>query len=251
MKAILIISLSIFYSFSFSQDRDSLIDGFSENLKAYKNTIDGTFLLKKNNKVKFKNLKFILPIWGYFQVLDENNLKFYIDNKGRKQKKTKINLGLCGTVPHYTCEIKIDNDKFIITKDETFYDYGNKEPFEVIDSIKKEGIDKIYFTNKLQKINYNENDFVFNFTKTFPYAVIIEKGTKKGILYNGQLSFYDEIIETKNWITKVKIDNKVGFYNLTEIKYSDLSDFIFGLARFTLEDGKKGYVDINGKEYFD
>lgn len=251
MKTTLSILLILISSFSYSQDIDSLLFEYGDNLKVYKNNIDGTFLLKKNNKVKLKKLKFVLPIWGYCQVLDENNNKFYIDEKGRKQKKTKIKLGLCGTVPHYTCEIKSDNEKYIITKDETLNDYKNKEPFEVIDSIKKELIDKIYFTNNLKVINYNENDFVFNFTKTFPYAVIIEKESKKAILCNGILRYFDEIFETKNWITKVRIDNKVGFYNLTQIKYKEIENYVFGLARFIEPNGRKGYVDINGKEYYD
>ena len=251
MKTTLTILLIFYFSHSFSQDKDSLMFDFGENLKVYKNTNDTTFLLKKNNKIKYKKLKFVLPIWGYLQVLDENNIKFYIDKVGRKKNKTKIHLSLCGTVPNYTCEIKTENEKFIITKDETFYDYENKKPFEIVDSIKKEGIDKIYFTNKSQKIEYDENDFVFNMIKTFPYAVIVEKGTKKGILCNGNLSFYDEIFETNNWVTKVRIDNKVGFYNLTEIKYLELGEYNFGLARFKQQNGKKGYVDMNGKEYYD
>ncbi len=240
-----------FYFASYSQEKDSLVYEFGENMTVYKSINDGTFLLKKKNKIKFKNLKFTLPIWGYLQVLDENNFMFYIDSKGEKQQRPNISLNVCGTVPHYTCEIKEDNDKYIITRDETFLDYENKIPFEIIDSIKKEGINKIYFTNNLQVIKYDENDFVFTFTNAFPSAVIIEREVEKGILHQGKLILYDEIFETKNWVTKVRLDNKVGYYNLTEIKYSHLEEFVFGLAKFKIENGKAGYIDMNGKEYYD
>ncbi len=62
---------------------------------------------------------------------------------------------------------------------------------------------------------------------------------------------YDEVIGTKNWVTKVRIGSLIGYYNLTAIKYATLGDFIFGLARFSLANGSKGYVDVYGKEYYD
>ena len=252
MKALFSIILLLFSTnLIYSQNQDSLVFDYGNKMQLFKNISDQTFFLKKGNKIKYKKLKFVMPIWGYIQVLDENNSKFYIDDKGRRQKKTKINLELCGTVENYTCEIKEINENYIITKDEIFIDHNNEKPPIVIDSIKKEGINKIYFSNNSRKIDYDGNDFMFNFTKTFPNAVIIEKGDKKGILFDGELNFFDEIISTKKWILKVSLNKKIGYYKITPIKYAELNDFIFGLAKFKLENGKTGYVDIDGKEYYD
>ena len=253
MKNITLLTIIIiFYSnILFSQDKDSLFFDFGDKMQVFKNIPSNTFSLKKGNNLKYKNLKFVLPLWEYIQVLDKNNLKFYIDKNGKKQKKTKIKLELCGTVPNYNCEIIEKNDKYIITIDETFYDSKNLVKAEVIDSISKREVDKIYFSNNSQKINYDENDFVFNFTKTFPFTAIIEKDNQKGILNNGKVIFFDEIISTKNWIFKIRVNNKIGFYQITETKYTELENFNFGLAKFKLENGKTGYVDVKGKEYYD
>ena len=43
----------------------------------------------------------------------------------------------------------------------------------------------------------------------------------------------------------------LGYYKITPIKYKTLDDFKESLARFTLPDGRKGYVDLKGKEYYD
>lgn len=251
-KTTIITIIVIFYSnILFSQDKDSLYFDFGDKMQVFKNISNNTFSLKKGKNVKYKNLKFVIQLWGYIQVLDENNSKFYIDKNGKKQNKTKINIELCGTVPNYTCEIIEKKDKYIITQDETFYDFKNLVKAKIIDSISKRYVDKIYFSNNSQKINYDENDFVFNLTKTFPFAAIIEKENQKGILNNGKVAFYDEILSTNNWIFKIKIKNKIGYYEITETKYTELDNFIFGLAKFKLENGKTGYVDIKGKEYYD
>lgn len=253
MKRLFILSLLLFLTnFSLAQSNDSLVfDEYGKNLSVYKNINNNTFYIKKRNRVIWKNLKFVFPLYGYIQVLSKNNEKFYLDQNGKKENKTKINISTCGTVPHYTCRIIEKNDKYIVTKDETFYDYNNEESAIEIESINENDVDKIYFTNFLQELNYDENDFIFVFSKYFPEAIIVEKNNRKGILYNHQLDFYDEIIQIKNWQIKIKNNGKIGFYGITNVKYSELEDFVFGLAKFKLENGKTGYVDVKGKEYYD
>lgn len=89
-KIVLITAIIVFYSnILFSQDKDSLFFDFGAKMQVLKNIHSNTFSLKKGNNLKYKNLKFVLPLWEYIQVLDKNNLKFYIDKNGKKQKKQR------------------------------------------------------------------------------------------------------------------------------------------------------------------
>ena len=99
-------------------------------------------------------------------------------------------------------------------------------------------------------MNISGNDFIFNATKVFPKALIIEKDGKKAIFYNNELSFFDEIIYD-NGIFKIKKNGLFGYYKITHPKYIQLNGFSFGLAKFKLENGKTGFIDNDGNEYYD
>jgi len=72
---------------AFAQNNDSLVYEFGDKLKVYKDLNSQTFRIKKNDKkVVFKKLKFIEHLGEYLQVLDKNNIPFYINNKGKKKK---------------------------------------------------------------------------------------------------------------------------------------------------------------------
>ena len=242
----------------YAQNTDSLAFEFGEKLSVFKNIRNQTFSIKKEDKTLFKNLKFVSDIRDYYlQILTKNNSIFYIDENGQKHKQTgKMIQWLCGTVYNYSCEIKDIGKKYVITKVESMYGY-NENQTEIIGTIDKTDVKKIYFNNDSKKIEYDGN---YNYTlsnnmgvfpdiQVFPDAVIIEKNNQKGILHNGILTFYDDILEHKYWIFKVKLNGKVGYYGITKIKYKTLEHFIFGLAKFKLPNGKTGYVDAKGKEY--
>ena len=236
---------------SFAQQNDSLVYEFGENFKIYKILKSNTFEIKKNDKkVIFKNLKFIEHLGEYLQVLDKNNTPFYIDSKGKKKKKVNISLELCGTVPNYVYQIIEKKEKYFLTENENFYDYEDKIPPKIIDSIEIKGIDKINFSNNEKKIEFDENSFVFNHTKVFPNAIIIQKGKKQGILYENDLKYFDKVTYDSG-LLKVQINNEFGYYGITEVKYKELEEFIFGLAKFKTTDNRIGYVDSNGKEYYE
>ncbi|SEA60138.1 hypothetical protein [Bizionia paragorgiae] len=235
---------------AFAQNNDSLVYEFGDKLKVYKDLNSQTFRIKKNDKkVVFKKLKFIEHLGEYLQVLDKNNIPFYINNKGKKKKKVNITLALCGTVPNYVYEIVEKNESYYLTENENFYDYEDKIPPKIIDSIEVKGIDKINFPNNENKIEFDENSFVFNHTEVFPHALIIQKGKKQGVLYQGKLTFYDEVTYDSG-LLKVKINNQLGYYGITKARYKELETFIFGLAKFKTFDNRSGYVDSNGKEYY-
>jgi len=137
-----------------------------------------------------------------------------------------------------------------LTENENFFDYEDKISPKIIDSIEIKGIDKINFLNKEKKIEFDGNSFIFNYTKVFPYAIIIQKGKQQGVLFENNLKYYDEVTYDSG-LLKVKIDNQIGYYEITDVKYKELEGFIFGLAKFKTFDGRTGYVDSNGNEYYD
>ncbi len=50
---------------------------------------------------------------------------------------------------------------------------------------------------------------------------------------------------------KAKKNGLVGYVNITPVKYKSLGAFDKTLSRFELPDGRKGYIDKRGKEYYD
>jgi len=251
MAFIRFFTILLFTSISFSQEKDSLVSTFTDDLKVFKSQNTKTFYLKKSDgKTLFQNLKFTLNIGQYLQVLDDKNRIFYINHKGNKEQKPNFKFILCGTVPFYHCKIIETKSHFVITENETFLDYGDKTEAVKTDSISKSGIDKITFINNQKEIKYNENDFALNYTKIFPSCVIVEKENKKAILYNQKLFFYDEIIYISGLI-KIKNNGKYGFFEVTDIKYKEINDFVFGLAKIVTFNNKHGFVDYAGIEYFE
>jgi len=227
--------------------KDSLVYDLGE-FKVYKN--EKYFSVKSNSgKILHKNLKYFGNAIRYWQVIDENNEMFYLNDKMKESNIEENFLGLCGTVPHYTLKVNSTQKEFIVMEDETFYDYGNQIPAEEKFRISKNDADEIYFINGKKEFNYDGN-YGFGGVGAQPDLVIFKKDEKFGIWQDETKTLYDEI-SFENSNLKLKKDGKSGFYGFTKIKYADIQPFIFNLARIKTTDGKSGYVDIYGKEYFD
>ena len=81
--------------------------------------------------------------------------------------------------------------------------------------------------------------------------LVIDKGGKKGIVQSDNSIVYYDDVQDDNFLPKVKKDGLWGYYQLTsEIKYKELDNFHYTLAAFELPNGKKGYIDVQGNEYF-
>jgi len=66
------------------------------------------------------------------------------------------------------------------------------------------------------------------------------------LLFSGELQSFNSYHPVK-----FKDGNLFGYWpQATEARYTKLERFNFFFAKFELEDGRKGYLDINGKEYF-
>ncbi len=246
-----IVTIILFFlmSYSYAQTKDSLMYVFGQNLKVYKKTNSNIFQIKRNKKIIYNNLKFIEILGTSLQVLDKNNTIYYIDLNGKKETEPNIDLGVCGLVPYHIYEISKQNGKHILTHNESYNRNDNTNPI-AIDSIKANEVDEIYFWNKKKRIEIDGNEFVFSYTKVFPYALIVKKDNKLGILFKNKLSFYDEVIYDSG-LLKVLINGECGYYGITKVKYKKLGSYNFGLAKFKTIDGKNGYVDRNGNEYYE
>lgn len=243
----IILVTGLIFSLYLVSANDSLVYDLGE-FKVYKN--ENSFSVKsESGEILHQKLKYFGNALRYWQVIDENNKMFYLDDKMKKSELKENFLGLCGTVPHYTLKINPTKKEFIVMEDETFYDYGNQTPAEEKFRISKDEADEVYFINGKKEFNYDGN-YGFAGVRAQPDLVIYKKDGKYGIWQDQTKTMYDEIyFENSN--LKLKKDGKSGFYGFTEIKYDDIQPFIFNLARIKKTDGKTGYVDVNGKEYMD
>lgn len=244
----IIVLIGFILSLSTAWAKDSLVYDLGE-FKVYLNQNNSYSVKNNSGKILHKNLKYFGNAIRYWQVLDENNEMFYLNDKMKESKIEDNFLGLCGTVPHYTLKIKSNKNEFIVMEDETFYDYGNEIPAEEKFRISKKDADEVYFINGEKAFDYSGN-YGFAGVVAQPDWVIYKKNGKYGICQDETKTMYDEIyFENSN--LKLKKDGHFGFYGFTKIKYQDIQPFIFNLARIKTTDGKTGYVDVHGKEYLD
>lgn len=209
------------------------------------------YIANEEGEKVVEDLRFVKMIWPNLQVLDsKNNLFFFNENMERQNTVDKGRIGVCGTVPHYTLVIKNGWSAYTITEDETFYDQGNKEPAEVIATISKSEADDVFFINKQKKFNYTSNYGIGSTGLASPKTIIYVKDEAYKIYGDENNVAYDDL-EIEDGKIRIIKDGLVGLYGTTKAKYTRLEDFNNFLARFELPNGQKGFVDVEGKEYFD
>ena len=152
-------------------------------------------------------------------------------------------------VPHYTLDVKETKDSFVITKDETFFDRIGEEAAEELVKISKSDADSIVFINGKNTFDFTSN---FSFTSTVidPMTIFIVKDGKYTVLGKETLKYDSVDFAGYSPTLKYSIDNLYGFHNITEAKYSEVSDFQDNLARVTTVKGKEIIIDMEGNEYF-
>lgn len=240
-------------------NKDFSLEGhfYSKNEKEYdiyRDTISNKYFLKKDKgKIKLKNYKYIANLSNQLlQCLDDKNKMIFFDTRFKKLKKTRLSLSVCGTVNTYEYKIEKIMNNYVVTERILPFQLNNDTiKAKSIDSISVDKVDKTYFPNHQTTLTYDENKFIFNDIEYYPHTVIIEKDNLFGILNNGNITFYDNIT-AENFIIKLEKNHHFGYFKITEeIKYKTLEKFRFNLARFTLDNGKSGYIDEIGNEYYD
>ena len=243
--AVIITPLSLF-----SQGEDALYLRFFD-YQIIKHINDQSFSLKNNEgKVLLTDLKFVGDVMQYLQVIDKNNQTFYLNEQLNQLDSVDSFLGMCGTVPHYEMTIIEKGKKFIVMEDETFYDHENKEPAKEINKVSKSEVDSIFFINRQKAFNFTANYGVGSYTPTHPRALLFAKNGKYGFVDSEDKILYDDI-QLKGELLELKLNGLIGYYGVTqEAKYKSISAFSHYLASFILPNGKTGWVDVNGNEYF-
>lgn len=234
------------YSFSsFSQDGE-LILSFND-FKVFKAVDKKEYkILNNEHKVIIKDLKYVNYAGNSnsLQAIDKKNNLIYFDVNLKKIKKPEEGiLEVCGTVAHFKQKIIDENKSYLVefTEDKSVYNEGIQK--SIIDTISKKGIQKIYFLNMKKEIYYDEN---FD----FPTHIILETGNEFAIRNGATVTYFDSIDLNNPFAVKVKRGDFIGLYNITEVKYKNIQDFEYNLAKFEDKYGKTGYLDYEGNAYY-
>jgi len=254
----IIIFLLLFFPFFTNGQQFDIADGekiifhnYFGDYYIFKNTKKNTFFITdENEKTVIKNLKYCEPLsMDFIQAIDKKNRIIYFDtNLNIVEYPKPLSLLVCGTVDYYNIKlIKKDNQYLVeTTTNRTFT--GGENTTEITATIEDEGFDKIYFINKEQTLSFQGS---YPYTPTY---LFFEKDNKFGIIDKDNISLYDTIVISETMFRKILKIGKSGFYNYyhisEKVKYKRLNDFVFNLAYFELENGKKGYVDLDGNEYY-
>ncbi len=243
--------LTVLFSIpSFAALNDSLVIN-NGIYKVYKNLNKNSFLIKnKDNNTVFENLKFVSLHYNFLQVISSKNDAFFLDNDLKKTESIDNIIGFCGTVPHYELRIKKTKTDFIILEDETFYDSGNVIPIAETSRISRSEADSVFFISGTDQFSFTANYGLSQSCLPNPRTIIYIKNDQYYIYGDKNEGTYDQIIMT-NGLLKLMRKNLYSYWTNIEPKYSFIGDFNHNLARFELPNGQKGYIDNQGKPYFD
>ena len=229
-------------------NKDSIIPigQLYRNVFVFKNSKHNEYFVENNSgKVLLKGLNYFGRIDGGFQALNKKNeIVFYnLKLKELNQAPEPQFIGFCGNVSNWKVKIEEKEDYYIVRKLEGHSgNYG--DVWQKTDSIPKSDTKDIYFLDKTKNIEFNENFY-------FPETIIIAYMDSSYGIRKNQKTFLFDAVDFSNTPIKVKCNGLFGYFETTEIKYKKLDTFTYNLAPFELDDGKKGYVDNFGNEYFD
>jgi hypothetical protein len=106
--------------------------------------------------------------------------------------------------------------------------------------------------------NYNNPQPMLYYQKGKKYGflgTIVVKRTEKSVKYSlkkvKETKRYDALIFEEKSRIRLNYRGLWGYHTITKIKYKSIDKFDESLARFELPNGKKGYVDLSGSEYYD
>lgn len=217
----------------------------------FQNTQKNTFFITdQNEKTLIKNLKYCEPLsMGFIQAIDKKNKVVYYDRDLNIAEYPKpFSIGLCGTVDYYDIKLLKKDNQYLVetTTNRTFT--GGETTTEITSVIEDKNFDKIYFINGEQTLSFQGS---YPIT---PTCLIFEKNDTFGIIDKDKTFHYDTVSVSETMFRKILKVGKSGLYNYYhishEVKYKRLDDYVFSLAYFELENGKKGYLDLEGNEYY-
>ena len=240
---------------------------------------DGTFYLVQNGKIIYDNLKYVKILseeaHGHkLQILDKQNRARIVFIKADEAQSVLPTGVFCGNGSmahkadivrrkhHIQIEVKIAS-----TDDDILQQYKDVNKTHSVIKVSNRKVDELFFNKNEKQLIFETND------NQFERTVYYKKGSKYGfwgylsanykfkanrknkVVYSFKKSKNLQQYDMLQFKDKERIivgkNGMLGYYKITPIKYKTLDDFKESLARFTLPDGRKGYVDLKGNEYYD
>lgn len=237
----------------------------------------------KFDKLPLSNLRAVTleKYFPFAQIIQKNKLrKINLLGKDYKRNDGPSFIDLSFQFPDATIGllIKKEHDNFYLESDDVWRLVRAEIPEDLYLDYYSKDNRKLYHTEQYDSIRYGHDDFFQNITlytesgydKKFPFLLYCKR--KDGKFDFNTLEYLllenptDEILEINNSLPKnidnvtvidqdtylVEKNNMFTYYPIQkEFRYKKLEDFKGNFARFTLPNGQKGWLDINGNEYLD
>lgn len=272
----------IFNSSGRKTKHDSLVHKYSF-YQAYKQK-NGRFYIVQKKKVVYDDLKYVkinkkTPKGDELVTIDAKNKiqKLFIRSD---EVQTDLSLGMlegfiCGNgIITYRAKVVDHGNKIEITiEDITEYEEekSDKKPRgeQKVASVPKSKADRLFFQNHKSTITYDSGSWYSKKIKLDSDYLFFQKGNKYGFLgeiaeiykKNKSSKYYLKKSKNKKLYEKMEVvdgnylllkrNGLYGYYERTKIIYKSLGKYVDDLASFELPDGRKGYVDTKGNEYYD
>lgn len=232
-------------SYDITEDDNIVHESRFGDYEIFKNKKYNTFFITNaKEKTLVDNLKYCMPLnEDYIQALNKKNELVYLNRKLRVVKHPKVAFTVCGSVNYYSLKLIKDKTNHLVETTTNRRFTGGANTTEITAAIPDDNYDEVYFVNKKQEIEYDDN-------YPYPDYVLFKKGEKYGLIYKGATSVYDAVTLEGTYV-KVMRAGLYNYYHLSPaVKYKRLDYYIFNLAYFELENGKFGYIDVEGNEYY-
>ncbi|WP_294819250.1 hypothetical protein [uncultured Flavobacterium sp.] len=217
-------------------------------------------LLYRNGEAGPENIRAIQPQSDSFAGVLVGNEAFLLFTDGTLLDKMPDYRGEgCGTIPHYTDSI-VKQDGYY--KHRHYYQYGETRLTETVIGKLSEFKDVKLLSGKA--VSYGLTTAYYSPYNTNPkgYIVTLNSGAKSIIelkndgTYKLSLEPDDYAFTAKEYEMGVPLRFKSnglhGFWPQNDSsQYKELADFDKGFARYTLPDGSKGWLSLDGGEYGD
>ncbi|MBO0321665.1 hypothetical protein J0X14_05110 [Muricauda sp. CAU 1633] len=242
----------VFGSFSYLLDAQTSIVQYYDSYVAIEKDSNAYRISHKENGKRFENLNFARIIVHYFQILDNENNMFYLDQDLNVLDDITETIDGCGIYSRYRRSVEPTRKKFVIKELEEFHTAHPEvtTTTSTLEEIPKSMADKVYFINGEDNL-YIEDSFCSAVNGVSPKMLILEKKGKYFTLENPNTTY--DSISFVNYCRplKTKINDLYGLLGHTCVqpKYKHISDFDFFLAKAELPNNETVYIDIDGNEY--
>lgn len=207
---------------------------------------NGFAITAADGKVLINDLLYAAKLDQGIQVLSEDGEMYYYNHEGLGQGEMQHFFGFCGTVPHYSLKIEENDDAFIVQEIETFYTELEEQAYKPINTIWKASVDSISFLNKQQTFNFTSNFGILSSISPDPRTIVSYKDGK--LRFSESQYWYDDFW-MENEVLYFREGEAIGIYGLTEALFKNIDPFENNLARVTLLNGQKAFIDQEGRLY--